>query len=163
MSEAQNAQGLPVPLHNPDPLIDRGARPNPREGNTALSAIPNPSEPPVPTEGSLSPRCFSGLPHGGIRSLSGSRMLRVAGLPCCGLERGAGTPGPGAQRAQRGTRPIRIRFWSDKQPIQPIVRLGVGANREDQESLALLGGSCSLKMFDALRSGALGPQGDHCF
>lgn len=37
LSEAQNSQGLPVPLHNPDPLIDRGARPNPREGNTALS------------------------------------------------------------------------------------------------------------------------------
>ena len=85
-------------------------------------------------------------------------MLRVSGLPCCGLECGAGTPGPGAQRAQRGTRPIRTRFWSDKQPIQPIVRLGVGANREDQESLALLGGSCSLKMFDALRSGLWDPR-----
>lgn len=103
LSEAQNAQGLPVPLHSPDPLIDRGARPNPREGNTALSATPSPSEPSVPTEGAVSPRCFPGLPHGGTRSLSGAPMLRVAGLPCCGLEGGAETHGSGAQNSPRNS------------------------------------------------------------
>lgn len=44
------------------PLIDRGVRPNPREGSTALSAIPSPSEPSVPTGGSPSPRCFLDSP-----------------------------------------------------------------------------------------------------
>lgn len=50
------------PCTTATPLIDRGVRPNPREGSTALSAIPSPSEPSVPTGGSPSPRCFLDSP-----------------------------------------------------------------------------------------------------
>ena len=158
LSEAQAAQGLPVLLHSPDTLIVRGARPNPRKGNTALSATPRPSEPSVPTEGAS---CVSSVfpwtpPRRNPQPLRGPhaelRAYHVADW------RAARRPTGLELTAHRGTRPIRIRFGPDKQPIQPIVRLGVGANREDQESLALHGGSCSLKMLDAFRSGALEPR-----